>query len=174
MPNRELAPNLVKAGIQSELVPALDLAFLYFNMKDPIVGGYAPDKIALRRAISLAYRSQDEINIVQKGLALPAHTPYSPGVAGYDPNFRTSASEYNPAKARALLDMHGYLDRDRDGYPRNAGRLVRWCSKAIRRRPKKTAPSMNCGGVRWTRSASGSSFAKPNGRTCSRNRTPAS
>jgi len=116
VPNRVLAPNLVKAGIQAELVPALDLAFLYFNMKDPIVGGYAPDKIALRRAISLAYRSQDEINIVQKGLALPAHTPYSPGVAGYDPNFRTSASEYNPAKARALLDMHGYLDRDRDGY----------------------------------------------------------
>ena len=37
-------------------------------------------------------------------------------MAGYDPNFRTSASEYNPAKARALLDMHGYLDRDRDGY----------------------------------------------------------
>ena len=116
VPNRQLAPNLVKMGISTELVPALDIAFLYFNMKDPIVGGYTPEKIALRRAISLAYRSQDEIDIVQKGLALPAHTPYSPGVAGYDPNFRTSASEFNPAKARALLDMHGYIDRDGDGY----------------------------------------------------------
>lgn len=116
VPNRQLAPNLVKAGIQAELVPALDLAFLYFNMKDKTVGGYKPENVALRRAISLAYRSMDEINIVQKGLALPAHTPYSPGVAGYDPNFRTSASEYNPAKARALLDMHGYIDRDGDGY----------------------------------------------------------
>lgn len=116
VPNRTLAPNLVKQGIKAELVPALDLAFLYFNMKDPIVGGYTPEKIALRRAISLAYRSQDEIDIVQKGLAIPAHTPYSPGVAGYDPNFRTSASENNPAKARALLDMHGYIDRDGDGY----------------------------------------------------------
>ena len=116
VPNRVLAPNLVKQGIQAELVPALDLTFLYFNMKDPIVGGYTADKIALRRAISLAYRSQDEIDIVQKGLAIPAHTPYSPGVAGYDANFRTSASEYNPAKARALLDMHGYLDRDGDGF----------------------------------------------------------
>jgi ABC-type transport system substrate-binding protein len=116
VPNRQLAPNLVKAGIQAELVPALDLAYLYFNMKDPTVGGYTPAKVALRRAISLAYRSQDEINIVYKGLAIPAHAPYSPGVAGYDPGFRTSASEYNPAKARALLDMHGYIDRDGDGY----------------------------------------------------------
>ena len=116
VPNRQLAPNLVKQGIRAELVPALDLTFLYFNMKDPIVGGYTPEKVALRRAISLAYRSQDEIDIVQKGLAILAHTPYSPGVAGYDANFRTSASEYNPAKAQALLDMHGYIDRDGDGY----------------------------------------------------------
>jgi ABC-type transport system substrate-binding protein len=116
VPNQKLAPNLVKAGIQAELVPALDLAFLYFNMKDPTVGGYKPENVALRRAISLAYRSRDEINIVYKGLAIPAHAPYSPGVAGYDPGFRTNASEYNPAKARALLDMHGYIDRDGDGY----------------------------------------------------------
>ena len=116
VPNRSLAPNLVKQGIRAELVPALDLAYLYFNMKDPTVGGYTPEKVALRRAISLAYRSQDEIDIVYKGLAIPAHTPYSPGVAGYDPNFRTSASEYNLSKARALLDMHGYIDRDGDGY----------------------------------------------------------
>ena len=116
VPNRQLAPNLVRQGIRAELVPALDLSFLYFNMKDPIVGGYTPEKVALRRAISLAYRSQDEIDIVQKGLAMLANTPYSPGVAGYDANFRTNASEYNPAKAQALLDMHGYIDRDGDGF----------------------------------------------------------
>ena len=116
VPNRQLAPNLVKQGIRAELVPALDLMFMYFNMKDPIVGGYSPDKVALRRAISLGYRSQDEIDIVYKGLAILPNAPYSPGVAGYDPKFRTVASEYSPAKARALLDMHGYLDRDGDGY----------------------------------------------------------
>ncbi len=116
VPNRQLAPNLVKQGIRAELVPALDLAYMYFNMKDPIVGGYSAEKVALRRAISLGYRSKDEIDIVYKGLAILPNAPYSPGVAGYDPNFRTVASEYNPAKARALLDMHGYLDRDGDGY----------------------------------------------------------
>jgi ABC-type transport system substrate-binding protein len=37
-------------------------------------------------------------------------------VAGYDPNFLTSANEYSVPKARALLDMYGYVDRDGDGF----------------------------------------------------------
>ena len=115
-PNGKLAPNLRKRGLQMAQVPALDLTFAYFNMEDSLVGGYAPEKVALRRAISLAYNSRDEIAIVRKGQAIPANTPYSPGVAGYDPNFRTSASEYSVPKARALLDMYGYVDRDGDGY----------------------------------------------------------
>jgi ABC-type oligopeptide transport system substrate-binding subunit len=96
--------------------PALDLTYNFFNMEDPVVGGYTPEKIALRRAISLAYKTHDEIAIIRKGQAMAAHTPYSPGVAGYDPAFRTSANEYSPAKAKALLDMFGYVDRDGDGY----------------------------------------------------------
>jgi ABC-type transport system substrate-binding protein len=115
-PNNKLAPNLQKRGMRMAQVPGLDLTFAYFNMEDPVVGGYTPEKVALRRAVSLAYNTRDEIAIVRKGQAIPAHTPYSPGVAGYDPAFRTSANEYSVAKARALLDMYGYLDRDGDGY----------------------------------------------------------
>jgi ABC-type transport system substrate-binding protein len=96
--------------------PGLDLTFAYFNMRDPLVGGYTPEKVALRRAISLGYNTRDEIAIVRKGQAIAAHTPYSPGVAGHDPNFRTSASEYSVPRARALLDVYGYVDRDGDGY----------------------------------------------------------
>jgi len=116
MPNNRLAPNLAKRGIHMRQVPALDLTFAYFNMKDPVVGGYTPEKVALRHAVSLAYNTKDEIAIVRKGQAIPANTPYSPGVAGYDPDFHTSAGEYSVAKARALLDMYGYRDRDGDGY----------------------------------------------------------
>jgi ABC-type transport system substrate-binding protein len=116
IPNSHLAPNLTKRGIAMAQVPALDLTFNYFNMEDPTVGGYTPDKVALRRAISLAYKTRDEIAIVRKNQAVQAQTPYSPGVAGYDPNFRTVAGDYNPAKAKALLDMFGYVDRDGDGY----------------------------------------------------------
>ena len=115
-PNNVLAPNLRKRGIRMAQVPGLDLTFAYFNMEDPVVGGYTPEKVALRRAISLAYNTRDEIAIVRKGQAIPAQAPYSPGVAGYDPGFRTSANEYSVPKARALLDMYGYVDRDGDGY----------------------------------------------------------
>lgn len=115
-PNNKLAPNLAKAGIQMRQIPALDITFVYFNMEDKTVGGYKPENIALRRAISLGYKTSDEIYIIRKGQAIPAKAPYSPGVQGYDPNFATSIGEYDPAKAKALLDMYGYKDRDGDGY----------------------------------------------------------
>jgi ABC-type transport system substrate-binding protein len=116
MPNNTLAPNLRRKGIAMEQTPLLDITYLYFNMDDPVWGGYTPDKVALRRAVALSYKTLDEINIIRKGQAIPAQTPYSPGVAGWDDNFRTAAGENNVAKAKALLDMYGYVDRDGDGY----------------------------------------------------------
>jgi ABC-type transport system substrate-binding protein len=115
-PNNKLAKNLERRGIRMEQLPTLDVTFAFFNMEDPQFGGYTPEKVALRRAISLSYKVKDEIAIVRKGQAVAAHTPYAPGVAGYDPNFHTTANEYSPAKANALLDMFGYVDRDGDGY----------------------------------------------------------
>ena len=115
-PNNKLAKNLDRRGIRMEQWPTLDVTFAFFNMEDPQFGGYTPEKVALRRAISLSYKVKDEIAIVRKGQAVAANTPYAPGVAGYDPNFHTTANEYNPAKANALLDMFGYVDRDGDGF----------------------------------------------------------
>jgi len=91
MPNNKLAKNLERRGIQMEQVAAFDVTYAYFNMEDPVVGGYAPEKVALRRAITLSYNVQDEIAILRKGQAIPAQAPYPPGVAGADPNFRSSA-----------------------------------------------------------------------------------
>jgi ABC-type transport system substrate-binding protein len=116
MPGNRIAPNLEKRGIRMAQIPAMDITYNYFNMDDATVGGYTPEKVALRRAISLAYNTRDEITIIRKNQAVAASTPYGPGVIGYDPGFRTPMSEYNPAKAKALLDMFGYLDRDGDGY----------------------------------------------------------
>jgi ABC-type transport system substrate-binding protein len=115
-PNNKVAKNLERRGIRMEQFPTLDVTYAFYNMEDPVFGGYTPDKIALRRAINLSYKIKDEIAILRKGQAIPAQGPYAPGVAGYDPDFHTAANEYSPAKAKALLDMFGYLDRDGDGY----------------------------------------------------------
>ncbi|HXS51498.1 MAG TPA: ABC transporter substrate-binding protein [Usitatibacter sp.] len=115
LPKGELAPWLAKRGVR--YMPDLDpsVTYLYFNMKDPMLGGYTPDKVALRRAISLAYDTQEEISLIRSGTAIEAQMLPSPGVIGYDPDFNLGVT-YDPARAKALLDMYGYVDRDGDGW----------------------------------------------------------
>src|SRR5262249_24849120 len=50
-----LLPEFAARGIRLERATELTLVFAYFNMEDPVVGGYTPEKIALRRAICSAY-----------------------------------------------------------------------------------------------------------------------
>lgn len=116
IPNNRLAPHLAKRGITMDRNPGVEVTFTYFQMQNPVVGGYTPEKVALRRAISLGYSTEEEIRIIRGNQAVPAQTPIGPGVAGYDPNFRSIGPEYDAAKARALLDIYGYVDRDGDGY----------------------------------------------------------
>ena len=116
IPGGKLIPSLAKKGIRHYQSAEPDLTYTFFNMDDPIVGGYSKEKIALRRAISNAYNTPQEIQIIRKNQAIQAQSPIAPGVAGYDPRFRTDYNQYNPAKAKALLDHFGYKDRDGDGY----------------------------------------------------------
>ncbi|WP_325479467.1 ABC transporter substrate-binding protein [Piscinibacter sp.] len=115
-PNGKLAPNLAKQGVQMYRVVAPDRTLYYFNMEDPLIGGYTPEKVALRRAISLASDVWREINVVRRGQAIPAQTLVAPGTYGYDPNYKSENSDYDPARAKALLDIFGYVDRDGDGW----------------------------------------------------------
>ena len=116
IPNSKLAPNLVKRGIQMDRDYRASVDMALFNMEHPLVGGYGADKVALRRAISLAYSINNEIRLVRKNQSMPAQSPVSPLTSGYDPAFKSEMSEYNPARARALLDAFGYVDRDGDGW----------------------------------------------------------
>jgi ABC-type transport system substrate-binding protein len=111
-----LLPELASKGIRVEVLLRPNVYFTYFNMNDPVVGGYAPEKIALRRAIAMAYNVDEAIRVLYKGRAVPAVSPIPPDVAGYDPKLRTTAQLYDPAAARALLDKFGYRDRDGDGF----------------------------------------------------------
>jgi ABC-type transport system substrate-binding protein len=115
MPGGKLAPYLAKRGIQGTRTLNPDAGLVFFNMEDPVVGGYTPDKIALRRAISLAYDVSAEINQIRRG-GTPAQSPVVPHTTGYDPQFKSEMGEYSPARAKALLDTYGYIDRDGDGW----------------------------------------------------------
>jgi ABC-type transport system substrate-binding protein len=114
--NGKLRPELAAKGIQHELLLRPNTWWAYFNMEDPIVGGYAPEKIALRRAIGMAFNTDEFIRVLLKGRAVPAQGPIPPDIAGYDLGQRTQVQIYDPAAARALLDRFGYKDRDGDGY----------------------------------------------------------
>ena len=115
-PNGRIAPNLARQGITLQRYLNPDLAFTYFNMEDPVVGGYSPAQVALRRAMSLAYDIDKEIRIIRRGQAIPAQAAMPPGTFGYDPTFRTENSAHDIPRAKALLDIYGYLDRDGDGW----------------------------------------------------------
>ncbi|MFG6412423.1 ABC transporter substrate-binding protein [Roseateles sp. DC23W] len=116
MPGNKLAPNLAKQGITMTRYPRADISLSYFNMEDPVIGGYTPEKIALRRAINLAVDLDKEIRLVRRGQALKSQGPIPTVAFGYDPAFKSEMTEYNLPKAKALLDMYGYKDVDGDGY----------------------------------------------------------
>jgi ABC-type transport system substrate-binding protein len=116
VPNGRLAPNLARRGIQLYRTVRSDMAVAYFNMEDPLLGGYTPEKVALRRAISLSYDVDREITLVRRGQAIAAQSPIVPGTTGYDPAFRSEMADHDPRRANALLDLYGYVDRDGDGW----------------------------------------------------------
>ena len=111
----KLSPRYAKAGVQLARGIQPTVSYTFFNMDDPVVGGYTKDRVALRRAISMAYNTEEEIRVMRQGQALPASQPVPPGVTGHDPKFNGHVS-FDPAGARALLDKFGYIDRDRDGW----------------------------------------------------------
>ena len=112
----KLKPELAARGIVHDVLIRPNTWWTYFNMKDPVVGGYSREKIALRRAIGMGYDNAEAIRVLLKGRAIPANGPIPPDIAGYDPKLATQAQLYDPAQARALLDRFGYRDRDGDGY----------------------------------------------------------
>ena len=103
----KLKPQVAAKGIKLYRFVAPESRFTFFNFKDPVVGGYTKDKIALRRALAMAYNYDDEIKQVWFGQAVKSQSTIPPGVAGFDPKYRSSIA-YDPALAAKLLDYFGY------------------------------------------------------------------
>lgn len=110
----KLKPGLQQQGVRLSLFTPLQTYYMWMNMEDPVIGGYTPEKIALRRAIALSYDSKEDIALMEKGLAIQAQSPLPPNVLGYDASYKTPV-QYDVKLANALLDRFGYK-RGTDGY----------------------------------------------------------
>ncbi len=116
VPNNKLSPHLAKKGIRLQRVLNADGVYTFFNMDDPVVGGFQPEKVALRRAMSLALDIPRLINRLYRGQAIQAQSLFIPHCSGFDPAFKSEMGDYDPARAKALLDLYGYKDVDGDGF----------------------------------------------------------
>ncbi|MGE5170894.1 MAG: ABC transporter substrate-binding protein [Rudaea sp.] len=125
-----LQPEFAKMGVRlaRDVQPAISYA--YFNMEDPVVGGYAPAQIALRRAIAMGYDVGEEIRVVRQNQGLPATQVVPPNMTGHDPAY-DGRIRFDPAEAKALLTRFGYVDRNGDGFrelPDGAALVLRMAS----------------------------------------------
>jgi ABC-type transport system substrate-binding protein len=118
-PAGKIAPSLSKRGIELERIVNPDIVYTYFNMDDPVVGGMTPERIALRRAISLAYDTMAEAREIRRGAFVPAQSTVPPFTSTFDPQFISEMNRFDRARAKALLDTYGFLDRNGDGWREN-------------------------------------------------------
>jgi ABC-type transport system substrate-binding protein len=116
LPGGQLNGNLQRNGATLNRVVAPSTFYTYFNMDHPLVGGYTAERVALRRALALAYDTDREIDLVRRGQAVAPQSLMPPGVSGFSPSFRSEMSTHDLARAKALLDLYGYVDKNGDGW----------------------------------------------------------
>ncbi|HAV4995937.1 MULTISPECIES: ABC transporter substrate-binding protein [Acinetobacter] len=110
----QLKASFQKKGIKHFPYKEPEMTYTMMNMRDPVIGGFSPEKIALRRAITLAYDQKESIKQAYKGQAVRAEMFIPEGVNGYNPKYKSSVG-YNPRLANKLLDYYGYK-KGADGY----------------------------------------------------------
>jgi len=125
-----LTPEMQQQGVKLSRFVDPEITYHYWNMMDPVVGGLSTEKIALRRAMAMAYDVDEEIRIVRNGQAVETNYPIPPGVAGHDPNYR-GIIKYDVVEANALLDKFGYR-KGKDGWrtlPDGKPLVIRYASR---------------------------------------------
>jgi oligopeptide transport system substrate-binding protein len=110
----KLIPEMTARGVRLQRFIDPEYTYTYYNWQDPVWGGAELHKVALRRAVSMAYNIEEEIKVIRKNQAVAAQYLVPPGVVGYKPDY-VSGTQYNPALANALLDKFGYK-KGPDGY----------------------------------------------------------
>lgn len=102
-----LKPEYVAAGAKLSRIIDPEIQYPYLNMRDPVTGGASKEKIALRRAILMAYDEREENRVVHNGQGAIIDYPVPPVVVGHLPGYRRTDAT-NVRLANALLDRFGY------------------------------------------------------------------
>ena len=139
MPGGHVAPNLAKRGIRGYQIVEAASNYLIFNMEDPTVGGYTAEKVALRRAVGLGMDSAGEIAYAYNGQGVVAQSALLPFTLAFDPKLKSEFGDYDPPRAKALLDLYGYVDKDGDGWrdmPDGSPLVLNIATEADQRRRK--------------------------------------
>ncbi|MEQ1596475.1 MAG: ABC transporter substrate-binding protein [Casimicrobium sp.] len=111
----KLLPDYSDKGIRHQRAMEPALAYDYFNLQDPMVGGLTPDRIGLRRAIILSFPTDDYVRVVFRNQAEPANQVIPPTQTGHVAN-KPNLNKQDVQMANALLDKFGYKDVDGDGF----------------------------------------------------------
>jgi peptide/nickel transport system substrate-binding protein len=108
----DLVPDMVyqleKEGLTLTTSPGVDYQYVGFNLRDPVV-----KDVRVRHAIGHAIDRQAIVDHLRRGLATVADSMLPPTNWAHEPD--VLVLDYDPGRARALLDEAGYPDPDGSG-----------------------------------------------------------
>ncbi len=110
-----LRADMKAAGVRLQRETEPEVTYHYINMQDPIFGGLEKHKVALRRAIWMAWDVTEQIRVVRKGQSIPANFMIPPGLAGHNGAYKEGNVKFDPDFANKLLDRYGYK-KGADGF----------------------------------------------------------
>jgi peptide/nickel transport system substrate-binding protein len=109
----DLAPDIVfqlhaDTTLQFVESPGTDYQYVGLNLRDPVL-----KDLRVRQALAYAIDRNAIVNYLRRGLATPANGFFPPTSWVAAPNL--PSYDFDPARARRLLDEAGYPDPDGDG-----------------------------------------------------------
>src|SRR5690606_36606286 len=102
-PDKGITDKFAKKGISLEITPDLDRTFIAFNFENKLFHNKK-----LRQAMSMAYDRSDSNRLFYNNQAIVAQSVISPGIAGYQEDFKNPYVDFNLEKAKKLLVEAGY------------------------------------------------------------------
>ena len=108
----DLVPDMVyqleKEGLSLTKSPGVDYQYVGFNMRDSVL-----KDVRVRHAIGHAIDRQAIVDFLRRGLATVADSMLPPSNWAHEPN--VLVLDYDPERAKVLLDEAGYPDPDGNG-----------------------------------------------------------